>query len=238
MGRIYFQASPFGGPVEDAGALPDSTSVLRWDVAAQRIDTLARVKLPALRMQVSGTSNARAVMMRPQPFAPQDDWAVAGDGRVALARVGDYHVDWLGERPARGTPVGYERVKVADADKESFMSAMRNTRNRITIVNGGGGRGRDIKPPEPEASEFEWPEYKPPFPGRSALMAPEGRLWLPRSTSGRDATPAYDVFDASGNLAGRFFLPKGRRVVGLGQGTLYAVRTDDDGLQWLERYER
>jgi hypothetical protein len=147
-------------------------------------------------------------------------------------------VDWLGERPARGTPVGYERVKVADADKESFMSAMRNTRNRITIVNGGGGRGRDIKPPEPEASEFEWPEYKPPFPGRSALMAPEGRLWLPRSTSGRDATPAYDVFDASGNLAGRFFLPKGRRVVGLGQGTLYAVRTDDDGLQWLERYER
>jgi hypothetical protein len=136
-------------------------------------------------------------------------------------------------------PVRYDRVKVGDADKEQYLSNMRNSKNRITISRGGGpGRGPGVKAPEPDASEFEWPDYKPPFPARSALMAPEGQLWLPRSTSARDSTPILDVFDSQGRLTARVALPPGRRVVGIGAGTLYAIRTDGDGLQWLERYRR
>jgi len=178
--------------------------------------------------------------MRPQPFAPADEWAVSPDGQVAVVRVGDFHVDWLGGTgPVRGTSVPYDRIAVRDADKQAYMSTMRNSRNRITVNRGGPGRGGlDIKPPEPDVSEFDWPDYKPPFPARSAQMAPEGQLWLARSTSARDSTPVFDVFDARGELAGRVTLPVGRRVVGIGAGTLYAVRTDQDGLQWLERYRR
>jgi hypothetical protein len=115
---------------------------------------------------------------------------------------------------------------------------MRNTRNRITVTNGGPGRGQELKPPEPKPEEFDWPDYKPPFRGRSALMTSDGQLWLQRYTPARDSIPVFDVFDASGNLATRVYLPKGRQVVGIGQGTVYAVRTDADGLQWLERYRR
>jgi hypothetical protein len=240
MGRIYFQASPFGGPGDGDGPLviPDSAPVVRWDRATNRLDTLTRVKIPATNVQRSGTSNSRVVMMRPQPYAPQDEWSVSPDGRLAVARVGDYHVEWLGDRPARGAPVAYDRVQIGEDDREEFLAAMKSTRNRITVTRGGPGRGQDLKPPEVKAEDFEWPDYKPPFRGRSAMLSPEGQLWLQRYTPARDSIAVYDVFDTNGNLATRMRFPKGRQVVGIGPGAVYAARTDSDGLQWLERYRR
>lgn len=245
MGRLYFQGSPFrGGPgaggAEIGGEMPDSAPILRWDRARNAIDTVGRVKLPATKMDVSGGQNARAVMIRPQPFAAQDDWAVGIDGLVGVVRVADYHVEWLGGAGrVAGPPVRHEKLKVTDGDKERFMSLMRNNRNRITITNGGPGRGaQDIRPPEPSTEGFDWPDSKPPFTGRAAWVAPEGLLWVQRSTTVRDSTPVYDVFDKAGALKERVHLPMGRRLVGLGQGTLYALFADEDGLQYLERYRR
>lgn len=240
QGRIYMQGSAFrlGDGAGEPSTVPDSAPVVRWDRAANKLDTLARVKIPATKVQRSGTQNARVVMMRPQPYAPQDEWVATSDGRIGIARVGDYHVEWLGDRAARGAPVSFQPVKVSDGDKKAFMDAMKNSRNRITINNGGPGRGQEMRPPEPSADEFDWPEYKPPFRSRSGVASPEGQLWVQRSTVASDSVPAFDVFDASGNLAKRVYLPKGRQLVGLGSGTAYAVRTDEDGLQWLERYRR
>jgi hypothetical protein len=244
QGRIYFQGSPFrggpGGGGVDTEAVPDSTAILRWDRARNTVDTVGRVKLPASKMNVSGTQNARVVMMRPQPFAEQDDWAVGMDGLVGVVRVADYHVEWLGgPSKVSGPPVRHERLKITEADKQRFVSMMRNTRNRITVTNGGPGRGsQDIRPPEVNAADLDWPEAKPPFTGRGSWVSPEGQLWVQRSTTVRDSTPVYDVFDRSGSLKERIHLPTGRRLVGLGQGTLYALYSDDDGLQYLERYRR
>jgi hypothetical protein len=244
QGRIYFQASLFrGGPGDDdAPQIPDSVPLLRWDRALNRIDTVTRVKVPAIKMQISGTQNARVMMMRAQPYPAADEWAVAADGRVGVARVGDYHVEWLGPRAVRGAPVRFDAVKVTEADKLAYMNAMKSSRNRIIVNQGGPGRGsQEMKPPEPDASEFDWPAVKPPFRSggqRAAFITPEGQLWLARYTTAADSTPMFDVFDARGELTTRVTLPLGRRVVGMGQGVVYAVRTDEDGLQWLERYRR
>jgi hypothetical protein len=35
---------------------------------------------------------------------------------------------------------------------------------------------------------------------------------------------------------GQVTLPPGRRLVAVDRGGVYLVRTDDDGLEWLERY--
>lgn len=245
QGRIYFQASPFTGQLDNGGPpeIPDSVPLIRWDRASNRLDTLARVKIASIKMQVSGTANARAVMMRAQPYAPADEWAVGADGRVAVARVGDYHVDWIGTPAAHGAPVRVESLRLTDADKQAYMAAIRNSRNRIIVNQGGPGRGaQEIKPPEPSAADFDWPESKPPFRAgradRSAFVTPEGELWLARYTPASDSTPLYDVFNPQGALTGRVTLPVGRKLVGIGKGVLYAVRTDADGLQWLERYRR
>ena len=248
QGRIYFQGSPFrgepGGGMEVGGTLPDSVPLIRWDPATKKIDSLTRVKIPAIKVQVSGGQNARTVMMRNQPFAPSDEWIVTPEGRVALARVGDYHIEWLGTgAPVRGAPVRHEPLKVAAADRQIFLDGMRNSRNRITVSVGGpgpsGGRNNQGNgQPQISEKDFDWPEVKPPFPSRALQFAPEGQLWVTRSTSARDSTPVYDLFDAGGKLTGRVTLPLGRRMVGLGKGVVYAVRTDEDGLQWLERYRR
>jgi len=248
QGRIYFQGSPFrgepGGGMEVGGTLPDSVPLIRWDPATKKIDSLTRVKIPAIKVQVSGGQNARTVMMRNQPFAPSDEWIVTPEGRVAIARVGDYHIEWLGTgAPVRGAPVRHEPLKVAAADRQIFLDGMRNSRNRITVSVGGpgpsGGRNNQGNgQPQISEKDFDWPEVKPPFPSRALQFAPEGQLWVTRSTSARDSTPVYDLFDAGGKLTGRVTLPLGRRMVGMGKGVVYAVRTDEDGLQWLERYRR
>ena len=124
------------------------------------------------------------------------------------------------------------------AEKEAFMARSRDTRNRFSVTTGGAGRANAPQPRQRTEEDFDWPDVKPPFVPRTVYAAPEGDLWVQRSTPARDSVPVYDVFNASGNLAARIALPKGRRLVGLGKGVAYATRTDDDGLQWLERYKR
>jgi hypothetical protein len=46
----------------------------------------------------------------------------------------------------------------------------------------------------------------------------------------------YDVFDVAGRLTRQIALDGERVIVGFGAGAVYVARTDEDDLQWLERY--
>lgn len=237
-GRVYFQASPVRGEpgaTRMPGALPDTVPILRWDPASGKVDTVGRVRIPAIKMQVSGSENSRTVMMRTQPYAPADAWGVTERGAVGVVREGDYHVEWIGgDRPVRGAAVRYDRVKVGPAEKEALLAAMRNPRNRIVVNQGGPGRGApDARPPEPTADDMEWPEYMPPFSFRAVLIAPGNRLWVLRAQPASATTRLYDVFDQTGARVAVASLPVTQRVVGFGPGVVYATRTDEDGLQYL-----
>jgi hypothetical protein len=237
-GRIYFQGSllPAGGRLEGSVTTPDSVPLLRWD-RRSRLDTVAFLKVPAMNLHTSGGSGARMVMMRSQPFSPEDAWAVARDGRLAVARVADYHIDWFSpsKQKTSGPANRFERLRVNEADKEAQRRAMRNP--RVFVSGGAGGGSRAAPPPPADMPEPEYPEFKPPFPGRSAWVAPDGNLWLLRSRLGGDPVPTLDVFDARGNLVGKVTIPRDRRVVGFGANSVYMAKTDGDDLQWLERYE-
>ena len=45
-----------------------------------------------------------------------------------------------------------------------------------------------------------------------------------------------DVLDQGGVRRASLRLPVGRRVLALDRRGVYLVHTDDDGLQWVERY--
>jgi hypothetical protein len=85
------------------------------------------------------------------------------------------------------------------------------------------------------AGTQEFAEQHPPFTEAMPQGAPDGSLWVSRSM--KPGTPqTWDVIGPSGALTGRVQMPKGRRLASLGPRWMYAVVTDDDGLQRLERH--
>ena len=241
QGRIYFQGSELGGPTQANAPLPDSAPVLRWDRGRDRIDTLGRIKIPAIQRATSGSANARSVVMRTQPFSGQDDWTVAPDGRVGVVRVGDYHVEWWQPAGAKvsGPAVAYQKVAVSAKDKELFRQASSNPRGgfRMQIGGGGPGGGGRAAPPPPSLGEPDWPAVKPPFRDGTSQVAPDGSLWVQRYGAA-DAPLVYDVFDASGRLARQVVMPESARLVGFGARGMYVATKTDDDLETLARYPR
>lgn len=244
QGRIYWEGSSFGGGGQltfnqnSSGEVEqnDSVPVIRWDRRASKFDTLARVKGPVMKVNLSGGANSRSVMIRQQPFSPRDGWGVAPDGRIAMVRSGEYRVDNV--RPAggvvRGAPVGMRPLPVTARDKEDFLKGQRNAPRMMRTVGGNGAA--PPAPPEPTAEDYEWPVNKPFFDAASVRMSPAGELWALRSRPAGDEIPVYDVFGADGRLVRRVSFPTKTRLVGFGDGTVYVARTDEDDLQYLERY--
>ena len=246
QGRVYYEGSAFGsgggqltfGPGSNGQPeTRDSVPVIRWDRRANRFDTLAMVKGPQMKVNLGGGANSRSVMIRQQPYTPRDGWGVAQDGRVALVRSGEYRVDQI--RPqggvARGPAVGMRPIPVTQRDKEDFLKQQRNAPRMMRTV-GGGGNASAPTPPEPSVDDYEWPVNKPFFDAASVRMSPTGEFWSLRSRPAGDEIPVYDVFGADGRLVRRVSFPAKTRLVGFGEGTVYVARSDEDDLQYLERY--
>src|SRR5690606_8798892 len=196
-GRLYYQ--PMAG--SPAGQ-PDSARVVRFDRATGRADTVAKVALPVVNRRTSGDENNRNERIMPRPFAAQDAWAVAPDGRIAIARANPYRLDWVGPdgRITAGTPVGWKPVPVRDRDKREWLDVHANgltirasdRTGRRSIAVSRGGRQDDTDP-----SQFTWPELKPAFPAGAVRVTPEGEAWVERHVAA-GAPRQFDVFDARG----------------------------------------
>ena len=191
-GNLYWSTPgvtipPGGGPPK----ISDSAAVIRWNISAKKTDTLALLALPKGSSQVSGGAGRVNVQIGGgNPFTPRDEWAVAPDGRVAVLRAGDYHVEWISPNGQKsvGAPIRYDRLKVTEAHKAEWRESRKNTlgimmRNENGRMSAqavpGGGAGA----PEPT----DWPEYLPPFLGDPALVAPNGQLWVRRFRKARKA---------------------------------------------------
>ena len=245
-GRMYFSGSPFSA----TGGTADSVPVLRWDRVKPTFDTVGWIKQPpntASRTQSGGGVTVR--IGNNVRFTPAEAWAVAGNGSVARVFPNPYRVVWMNGRgtPVVGATIPYTPMKVTEADKQEVIEAQkRQTPMRISIGGGGGGAvsggggggGGNFQPPPPEFAET-----KPPFEGgvgigNSVLGTPDGEVWVLRTRPAGDKIPTYDVFDQTGNLVKKVALNPNSRVIGFGKGTVYVIRTDEDDLQYLQRYKK
>ena len=116
----------------------DSAPVLRFDRAARRIDTVAYTRLAKSNTQVSGgRGNMEIRIGGGNPLTPQDDWAVLPDGRVAVIRATDYHLDVFTSQRSKvaGAPIAYEKIKVDAAVKQMVEDQRaRASRNAIRMT--------------------------------------------------------------------------------------------------------
>lgn len=239
QGRIYFQGI-MRGPGEARG---DSGVVLRYDRVKKVIDTVAQVRLGAVKVSSSGGPNNRSMSMSPVPLSPDDQWGVASDGRIAVARMADYHLEWLlpGGTRTKGPANAWKPVPIRDADKKEWVGDMANglsimvmnDNGRMSVRMGRGGPAREDREQEKRIASLEWPASKPAF--RSVKVAPNGEAWVERYVAA-GAPREYDIFGGDGVLKRRVILPAGRRLAGFGKGVVYLREVTEDELQYLERY--
>lgn len=231
-GRVYFDLAGIAMPGLEEAARTGRAPLLRWDPATGALDTLATVGFPP--MAPAGPGEMR-ISIGGGAYQPRDDWAVLPDGRVGLARAVEYRVEWLGRgTPVTGPAVGYTPVPVGEAEKNAWADQMA-TRGMIVEVE--NGRRRTRRAPRPDVSRMEWPEVMPAFTGsRAVLAAQDGTLWVRRARPAEASSAIYDVFDGTGRLVRRVELTGQRAILGFGPGVMFVARTDEDDLQWIERY--
>jgi hypothetical protein len=243
QGNVYLRPNPLPGPGRMDGGAPDSAAVVKWNVASNTIDTVGRVRLPTLE----GGGNEGGFVFMIQPMSAADDWAAAPEGWVGMVRVEPFSVAWSTSdgREIRGAELGYQPIPLTEADKTEWERARReNAGTRAISMSDGGGDGAISEGPPPEAGpppdmpELKWPTHKPPFLEGAVMAGPGQRLWVLRTRSAGDAIPRYDVVDSTGTLVERVTLTEGSRIIGFGPSTIYVARTDEDGLEWLERYRQ
>jgi hypothetical protein len=239
QGRIYIQAI-----MREPGRTADSGAVIRYDRLKGTSDTVAKLKMGEVEVSSSGGPNNRSVSMRPVPLSPKDEWGVAADGRVAIARAANYSLEWVGAgKPAvKGPANPFTPVPIRDADKKEWAQdaatglaiMVTNDNGRMSVNMRRGGPQQADRDEAERIKALKWPATKPA--ARNVTVAPTGEAWVERYVAA-GAARSYDVFGADGKLVRKVVLPVGRRLVGFGKGVVYLKETTGDELSYLERYK-
>ena len=248
QGRVYFN----GMPVEENDSLP----VLRLDLGTGELDTIARYMPPAMKRDtVTDARGRQSLRVSRVPLSPTDAWGVGADGRVALARAAGapmsnaptelgYFLEWIDEdgTATPGPTVPYKPVPIGKAEKEAWTDRRDELGGGLRLEAAIGNDAMSViakrggpRPVNEDLDRYAWPDVLPAFYPDRVVVDLLGRAWVRRYAEA-GAAARYDVFSATGERVETVELGVGRRVVGFGNGSLYAIQMDDLGRQRLERY--
>jgi hypothetical protein len=135
-------------------AVPESVAVLRFDFENRRVDTAAFMRIYTQRVilvtqktgddERAGMRTWQVPVLNPMPTV--DDWAVLSDGRIAIVRGQDYHVDFIdgSKRLVSGPNVPFAWRHLSDADKLAVIDSSKALRRRLLAE--GAPLGSDVAP--------------------------------------------------------------------------------------------
>lgn len=110
------------------GTPADTVPLVRFDLKSRKLDTLAFLKIPVTRVQMSPDDAGKTeILVTVNPLPVADDWSLMADGSVAVVRASDYHIDWIRadgthESTAK-TPFDWKRM--SDDEKSAFLDSAR-----------------------------------------------------------------------------------------------------------------
>lgn len=233
-GRLYFTIPPW---LADRPLPGDTVELVAWDPATQERRTLVRVH--GSRRPSSDFAPIPRVPF--VVFAAQDTWTAGPEGRIAIVREDGYRVEWLsGGRTVAGPSYGGAAQPVRPADRTAFVRSFLES-SPVSGRGEDGGLGlnpasslsRESIEQMVEGSEFA--ETLPVFRAGDVRIDSAGRLWVGLHSRDGEAR-RYDVFDSNGVRTTTVALRAGRHLLAVGRAHVYVVRTEDDGLQTIERY--
>jgi hypothetical protein len=167
QGRLVYRAAPrfeFRGVGPAAGGgppripdMPDSAAIFRIDLATRKLDTVAYIKTPKIKMNTTQDENGGVRMVSEiNPLPVVDEWALVSDGSVAIVRGRDYHIDWVNADGSRTSSpkIPFEWQRLSDEDKVAFIDSVKAARERmganapqLATATGGGNQTRNGPPP-------------------------------------------------------------------------------------------
>ena len=147
-----------GAPAFTAPEFPDSSAIVRVDLASRKLDTAAFFKIARTKMKTEQTERGISMTSETNPLPIVDDWAVLADGSIAIFRGQDYHVDFLDGSGAMTNggklPFDWQRldddakIAVIDSAKKSFEAARAAAASGApgapTTFGDGGGAPRMV----------------------------------------------------------------------------------------------
>ena len=259
--NMIFPSAPPGGGVA-VPEQPDSLPLLRIDLATRRLDTAAMLKTPKSTMSVTQTpTGGFRINQRINPLPTLDEFAVTSDGRVALVRGRDYHVDWLNpDGTITSSPkLPFDWQRLDEDRKAAFLDSVKVAREKqreqsikmmiarydslMEVSRKTGGPQpdplpsmNDYYPPTNMVDPEELPDYRPPFTSGAVRADADGNIWI--RTAPMKPTPGgpvYDVVNGKGELIDRIQIQPQRTLVGFGPGGIVYVGTRDAKGVHLER---
>jgi hypothetical protein len=120
---------------------PDSVPLVRFDFATRTLDTavFVRTYIPRIKTYTRRWTSGDTVMERGSyrpvlhPIPTVDDWAVLPDGRIAIVRGSDYHVDVVDEddRIVHRPKIPFAWRRLLPDDKAALIDSSRALRERL-----------------------------------------------------------------------------------------------------------
>lgn len=223
---LFYHALPSRGePAREAMTrLPhyaESLLVVRAHRTRVAQDTVARLigrPWGEARVQRGG-----AIYTLWNPLAVPEQALLFLDGWIARVTREPYRVVWLspeGEEVV-GPPIPSSRTPASNAERE-FAAA------RVQPM---------MEPPRPRLDEFPpWPTHLPAFTEDALFALPDGRLAVGRMPSVAAPEPRYDILDRRGRLVAVLVLEGRQRLLGFGDGVVFTITTDADGIERVARH--
>lgn len=148
------------------------------------------------------------------PFTPVDEWEIADNGDVVVARGEPYRIDRIlnDGTITTGKSRDYTGVPLTSADREQVS---RDRQKSMGSINVGGMTVNTSVPDD------AWPKTKPAFGRSSVRVAQDGSVWVKRHVAADSPTTQYDVFNSDGGFRDAVTLPANANVVGFGKGVAY-----------------
>ncbi len=165
-GRLVYRQVDFGfrggfrapepGKLPVLPTPPDSSALVRFDLATRKLDTVGFFKIPKITMSVTQDANGGIRMSsKVNPAPVVDEWSVLSNGSVAVVRGQDYHVDFFNAdgTVTKAEKVAYEWQHMDDEYKEKFLDSAKtameaarklmatNPQAAATALQGAAGMG-------------------------------------------------------------------------------------------------
>lgn len=233
----------------------DSVPLLRADLEARRIDTLARVMTGGtIKLMGRATENG-PIRFSTFPIENVDNWALLSDGSLAIVRGQDYHIDWIDPDGTKHstTKLPFDWKRLTDEDKQKLIDSTRDAASASMSKALGAAAARpqpDGPPQQSGARRFvptdpnapaqrapveylapdlkDLPDYYPPIRLNSVMPDLDGNLWiLPTSSAqSKQGELIYDVVNAKGDFH-RVRMPVGKSIAGFGKGGVVYLQSGD-----------